>query len=365
MAAPRTPRPTPVHLTPAQKNRLRELLNGSFSSAPNLALRAVGIDEALLRQCISLPEGELATADILHALADEVRAVKTVQATQARRLDEHGKAIAGLKPALTAAHGKADALDRRIKALESIIGTPRFAAALEAGVNGGRKSFIKALRDAKVTDEHIREVLVLVDDGNEVDMTDEQLFGQLFESVRSTRADLTTLTGRVDDHARILGPEGTNITSLRGRVTHVEHAHDELKQSIVVSSRISPAAWFTGLTVFLLSWFMFSRNNWVVDSVTKINGADIHTIGELPMNHWWYQAVMSGFIGLVAFAIIWGMQRNRVRSATSSSTRTNTQVPVYAPVRVAAPADATLVYPPITPAPAAVRAQVAAQSNNA
>lgn len=352
--AQRTPsnnRPSPVNLTPAQKTRLRELLNGNFASQPDLAFRAVGVTEDRVRQSLNLPEGELTTDRVLSAL---IGRVDTIEAN-----------VAEVASSVNRLRTDVSTLARRIEALPhgSVVSTVLGSPAVT-----NSKTFINALQQGGMDDEEIKGVFAIIGDEG-IDLTDAQAFAELttsFHAFRAaTNATLTDHGARLNAHDRILGPEGTNITSLTGRVNHVEHAHDELKQSIVVSSRISPAAWFTGLTVFLLSWFMFSRKNWLVISTGTSSGSTVTSTGELPLNSWYYQGLVSLCLGAFAMAIVWGLQRNRARSTTSSSTRTNTQVPVYAPVRVAAPADATLVYPPISPAPAAVRAQVAAQSNSA
>lgn len=368
---PRNTRKSPVNLTPAQKKRLFELLNGSFGQSPNLALRAVGIDEQMLRQCVSLPEGELTAADILHALADEVRAVKLVQATHGKRLDDYDENLAEIASGLNRLEGGTGALARRVAEIESVIGSEQFVSALQAGQSGGAKSFIHSLRQSGTSDHDIREALGVMrltdDDTDDLDLSDAQAFHELATSFLAFRR---TTDEALNRHGQTLyGVDGQ--PGLVEQVGSLEQRHTSLSQrfsEVVGSSQPGPAAWITGLVVLLVSWFLFSRKAWLVVSTGTSSGVTVNSTGELPLNNWYYQGLVAMCLGLVAMAIVWGLQRGYSRSRSYvSTTSTSAPAPAYAPVRAGRTADATAVIPPVPPAPAEVRAQVAAsqQPNNA
>lgn len=308
----------PAPFTTEQIKRLGQLLEGHLVAPA--ALKAVGLTEQQLREAGF--KGVLNSQNLVAWLS-----AKTV---------DHDVRLGITEQTANTAVARAEDVAARLAAyMESNeLQLDALRIALQAGAIGGRKSFITALRAAKVTDQQIRQVIVLVDDGNEIDLTDEQLFAEVFESMRSLRADVTTLTGRVDVHERVLGPEGRNITSLTGRVRHLEDA---------VVGRFPKWGWLVVGVVAVVAGLFWHAQNFTIVKSTVVGDVTVVQTSTSPGGIWWYPWAIGFFTAIVTWGII-AFFTGRARSRT----RTDVDVRAQAQSSFAPPSvEATKVLAPV------------------
>jgi len=147
-------------------NQLEELVKSGMERS--FAAKIVGLTDEEVREALDVPKAA--------KLTDEVVVTALVStAAKAKRGAEN-------------ANERASKLERRLSEMEKFLGNENFAEALLAGREGGRKSFIAVLRDNHVSDDDIRRVLIMLDDGKELNLSDEQLFYELYSSHVALRA---------------------------------------------------------------------------------------------------------------------------------------------------------------------------------
>lgn len=147
-------------------NQLEELVKSGMERS--FAAKIVGLTDEEVREALDVPKAA--------KLTDEVVVTALVStAAKAKRGAEN-------------ANERASKLERRLSEMEKFLGNENFTEALSAGREGGRKSFIAVLRNNHVSDDDIRRVLVILDDGEELNLSDEQLFYELYSSHVALRA---------------------------------------------------------------------------------------------------------------------------------------------------------------------------------
>lgn len=161
-------------------------------------LHAAGMDEKIARIAAGLDN-----------VSESQKATKFVTT------DPKGR-VAKNKRGVETANRRATNLEKRVSALEQLFAGAA-SGTLDVQTGGGRKSFIGALREQHIDDERIRKVLVILDDDRELDLTDEQLFAELFtvvDSVQSTVADHAGRIRNLEDSHRMLRQEVQQVTSV-------------------------------------------------------------------------------------------------------------------------------------------------------
>lgn len=117
-------------------------------------------------------------------------------ASMPEQLDGNIALTKRLHRGVSEANHRAAKLETRLGAIEKFLAGDELAEALKAGQTGGRKSFVQALRDHRVTDEHIRQTLTILE-GDEVDLNDADMFAEMFTSYQSLYARVDTLDATV------------------------------------------------------------------------------------------------------------------------------------------------------------------------
>jgi hypothetical protein len=219
--------------------RLEDLERLAFQgTSPKLAFLHTHLNEADVRNALGIePDVEL-TAEVLHAavidriarLEDDVNNLKK----DARRSQADFKA---LEKAVAEDHDNmVHRVIPRIQTVEEILG--EHAEALQEGVNGGRKSFIQALRDRNVSDDDIREVLVILDDGNELNLNDSDLFAETYTKIATYGPRLSQVEQDVDNIRK-------EVVVIREQVTEV-----------VDGGKVKPIGFLIGTVAAVLAFLL-------------------------------------------------------------------------------------------------------------
>jgi hypothetical protein len=293
-----------VKLTKAELARLHELLNMQFSVAQ--ATAALGVKESDIRRSLHLSKDqELSPASVMAATIIQLHKLDG-------RQDITDHTLMRVHRGTTLANTRVAQLERQVRQLTELLGNDA-PAALKAGQIGGRKSFINALRQRKYDDDSIRKVLVVVDDTNFDNLSDDQIFAELFDTVGSLRNEVNNLTEEVGKHSEILGEGGEHFAQLREDVTTIQNTYTDLRDD-----SFSVIGLFVGALVGLIAGILWAWHDF--DQTVRVGTAKV-------LIHSWAEDAWAAWLfGFAVFVIVFGLVSMFAsgRQQTTSSTETVT-----------------------------------------
>lgn len=253
---------------------------------------------AKLEQLVNAGMNETFAAKIVGMTDDEVRDALRIPANTELNdevlVSALTKRVAKNRSGAEKANERASKLERRVSAIEEYLGSDNAEAALKAGQAGGRKSFIQALRDRKVSDDDIRKVLVIVDNG-ELELSDADLFGELYTAHTSLRAC-------VEEHET--------------RLTNVEEVVEDLE----TGGHTPWWGWLLGLVVGLIVWWLVWLMPYGVNgSVRDENDQVVGSFSGGWHSGWFGLAIGLVVMGIIALLTTRSATLQRRRSTTESS----------------------------------------------
>lgn len=258
----------------ARVTKLEQLVKAGMSE--RFAAKIVGLSEDEVRDALRIPSSDELTNEVfVTALTKRVAKNRSGAETANERASKLER--------------RADDTETRVAAIEEFLGRDNAAAALEGGKDGGRKSFIQALRDRRVSDDDIRRTLVIVDDG-ELELSDADMFGELYTAYVSLRAC-------VEEHET--------------RLTHVE----QVVEDIDTSTYVPLLGWLMALAVGIVVWFIFWLNPYGATGPLMDGNGKI--IGSSSMG--WHAGKLGLGMGIMAFGIVLLIARSSRRRHTRSS----------------------------------------------
>lgn len=135
--------------------------------------------------------------------------------------------------------------------------------AIEA-MQRGRKSFISTLRDAGVTDEQIRETLIILGNGDgEVDLTDDELFTEMFTAFMTHKHETNVRLNAIDG-GQAPGPDD-NIHALNARINAVATTLGETRRELFrrdSNDSLNPLGWVAAVVLGVLAGVVWALVDW-------------------------------------------------------------------------------------------------------
>ncbi len=200
----------------------------------------------------------------------------------------------------------------RITALEEIldgVDQEKLAAALKAGNGlGGTATVLYELHELGFSDEEIRKILVLSSDDQELQLSDPKAVASAIRALGVVFDTLTRHAARLDAHDTVLGPNGRNITSLKGRVRHLEDT---------IIGRFPWWGWpIAGIVGIVTGWFWHIQDFTTITS-TKIGNVTVIQTSTSFGGVWWYPWAIGLLVAIVTWGIIDRANRTRSRSQTN------------------------------------------------
>lgn len=196
----------------------------------------------------------------------------------------------------TLANTRAARLETRVSALEQLFAGAA-SGTLDVQTGGGRKSFIGALRDQHVTDQEIRDVLVILDNADSdrpLDITDEKLVAEMFTVVAS-------LQSSARDHD--------------GRIRNLEDSHRELRQEVQqVTSVTSTGFPWIGLGLGIIVGIVVG----VIWGLTD----PLHYAHESLVVQSWLIGIAAGLV-VLAFAFVLARSKSKTTTSTTAEESTD------------------------------------------
>lgn len=307
---PATNRDKQVMLSSPELARLYELLYEQRFTVGQAA-DAMGYTEADIRRTLNLPGGvELDPATVIAAITVKLNELDNKHRNLGNRQSVTDSRLNRVHRGTTRANAHAARLEKRVDLNEQkldeimqLLGgdTRTVGKALEAGRGGGRKSFIQALRQHKYDDPTIRKVIVLLDDVNLDDLTDPDLFAEVFDTLMSHGDRIAETESRLDKHDEILGEDGAHFTRLQTQVQQMT----ELRNPSPIPGLI------VGAIVGIIAGLLWAWHNF--DQSVKVNNTTVHV--HSLAEDWW----MSWLVGLAVGVMVFGLVTVLVSGRSSES----------------------------------------------
>jgi hypothetical protein len=251
-------------------------------------------------------------------------------------MERSHKRITALSEAL---HGRLDVLQQ----------------AIESAQIGGAKSFMSALRDAQVDDDTINRTLLIVRTENvDTDLTDAELFTELFTAFVTVQNDVRRHTMQINDLTQVVGEHTVQITDI---CAQQEEGFTTIRQELHAATTTPKTGLIAGAVLGLIAAFLWYQH----DFHQKIGFTVGSQFGSSDLR---YKFLNSGLcallvgllVGALAMLVFTLFSKSSSSTTSTSSTSSNRRSSFFSRTRGSRSTQQTQTAPVATTAPVAAPA---------